>query len=172
MSFRSGRRLARHTYPEFPRGGGSSSGPFARNYAEGPSTDTTIDVDPGIQLPWPNVAVGSPGVNIPITPLSTGVVRISGTIVTRNDTTDPETQSGLQVLVQVDGASQTFPFFEAPSTEIASGQAIPFLAEVSGLAIGVQSNISILLIAQDANGAVLQELSSSIEVIEVAASTG
>jgi hypothetical protein len=74
MSFRIGRKFAQHTYPESRGIGGL---PFARNSAQGPADQTIISTTaPGTAIPWSILEVGSPGIDVPITPKVTGLLLI------------------------------------------------------------------------------------------------
>jgi len=169
MSFRIGRAYARHVYDE-RRGGGSAASPFARNFAAGPTLTTSIAAGGGTQIPWEVIDSGAPaGVDVPITPQSTGVVRISGVISLKNST---GSAVAAQVEVQVNDVSLTFPNAENATVDADGFEAIPFLAEATGLTIGVTVNVQILVIAggSDAISAVAE--SSTLDVQEVAVATG
>lgn len=168
--FRIGRKYAQHSYPE-PRRGGASATPFARNFAAGPGSETNITV-PGVQVPWSAIDVGAPGVNIPITPQSTGIIRIAGALTIKN-------HSGSNVVTvlvnpQVAGVSLAFPLGDEVTLPINALAVIPILAETSALTIGVQALIQVLVSSEDAdvNQISIELESSTLDVQEVAVATG
>lgn len=168
MSFRIGRAYAKHTYPE-SRGSGASAGAFARNFATGPSS--TVDIlSTGTALPWTAIDVGGSGTEVPITPENTGVLRISGVICVKNssgvDTVDAT------VTILVNDVTIPLPEFDKASVTPNGFESIPFLAEVTGLTVGVGATVSIVVFAS-ADGALhFGVSSSSIEVQEVSVATG
>jgi hypothetical protein len=168
--FRIGFKYARHSYPDPPRGGGVSPTSFARNFAVGPATDTDISIT-GTDVPWSAIDVGAPGVNVPITPIATGIAVISGVLTVKNT-------SGSDTLIVVVGVAVNnvllaFPLAESTVIPINSTLAIPFLAEATGLALNAASNVQIVVTTpdQDGVGQIVGE-SSSVDVQEVAAATG
>lgn len=154
-----------YSYPETRRGVSPLTA-FARNFATGPKAGISIG-DPGIQVQWNSIDVGvDPDEDVPITPISTGIVRISGVIAVSND---PGAPVSILVEIQVDDVTLPIPLTLYSTVADAGQVAIPFLAEVT-LPIGVTSNIQIF-VTGDAGTALMQE-SSSIEVQEVAVATG
>lgn len=162
-----------YKYPE-RHGSGALTGPFARNFAVGPGSTTDIDVAP-TAIPWAAVGVGTPGINVRITPIATGRVLIEGVIVVKST-------SGVQesVLVQpvVNGLPLAFPLFEQPTIEAGGQIAIPVLMEVnaltlgSALPVGVLANVQILLTASSPDVLQMVEESSSLNLQEVPDPTG
>jgi hypothetical protein len=179
MSFRIGRKFASHTYPEASRGGsGNPLTAFARNFAVGPATDTPV-VTTGTQILWGTVDV--PDINpqnVPITPRSTGVVRVSGSIIVQNTGVNPAT---VVVQVQVNGVATPAAFAEAPIVTIdpANGieetsgfESIPLLVELTGLVIGTKVDVQILVGSFTDGIVFLTAIRSTIDVQEVAVATG
>lgn len=168
--FRIGRVFARHTYPEPRRGGGASAGAFARNFASGPASETTITV-PGVQVPWAAIDVGSPGTDVPITPQSTGIIRIDGAITLKNHSGDSVV---VVVSAQVNGVDLPFPLAESISIPTNSFAVVPILAETTALPVGTPVNIQILVASDDSDTDEITIVleSSTLGVQEVSAATG
>lgn len=147
--------------------------PFARNFATGPETTTPIETT-GTMVVWNSIDVGAdPSQDVPITPISTGVVRVSAVIPLKSSF-DTETES-VGVLLLVDASPVGHPAFEAVSVAPNGFDELTVLAEITGLTVGVTVNISIQLTAsnqtQSETLSIAQE-SSSIELEEVPAATG
>ncbi len=106
--------------------------------------------------------------NVPITPRSTGVVRISGVIVVQNTTGGPASE--VEAFIQIDGTPLNPPAIiaVAPLADDQTAE-IPFLAEVT-LTVGVTANVSIL-VASDVAVDILAD-SSAIDLQEVSVATG
>lgn len=159
------------TYPD-PRGSGNGDGPFARNSATGPDNVTAISAGGGTQVPWNVIDSGAVGgVNIPITPLSTGVVRIQGVISIKNSA---NAVVDVHLEVQVDDVSLPVPFNEANTIQgsnATSFEAVPFMI-VTTIPIGSTSNVQILLKASSADSLSVIAESSTIDIQEVPAATG
>ena len=167
MSFRIGRKHAQHTYPE-PRGSGTT--PFARNFAysqEG--QNQPIPQDPAeVAVIWDPISSGAPaGTNVPITPVSTGIIRILAVISVGKTVAD----GTVTITIHVNGVEIEPPESFRAEIDVDGFAAIPVLAEVSGLPLGVVANIQIFATSSGV-GAELIEESSSIEVQEVQAATG
>lgn len=176
--FRIGRKHAQHSYPEPPRGGTNPPAtPFARNFASGPAIETNITI-PGVQVPWSAIDVAAPpvppatSVHIPITPQSTGVIRISGALTIKN-------KSGVDTVVvlvnpQVGDASLPFPLGDEVSIPPNGLAVIPILAEKTGLTVGVQALVSVLVSSEtaDVDTISIELESSTLDVQEVLAATG
>jgi len=173
--FGRGRSKTAHSYPD-PRQGAPGTGPFARNFATGPGGDGPITVSTsGTQIPWGSVDVaGSSIQDVPITPKSSGVIRISGEVVFNNTTDAP---LNVQVQVQIDNVTYLFPADEtntvdaAPAPEDAGREAVPFLVQVPGLAIGTTVTVQVLVTSLTSE-VTMPLNSSSVEVQEVAVSSG
>lgn len=162
--------LRLHGYPDSRRSG--SVVPFARNFATGPEQVTPIDTV-GVAVPWDALDVGAPGTHVPITPLSTGVVRISAVLPLKSsfDTEDV----GVGVAVLLNDVSLAKPAFEAVTVNPAGSEVMAVLAELTGLTVGVTYNVSIVLTANlqtESETVSLALESSSIELQEVPAATG
>lgn len=171
MSFRIGRSAASHFYPESPRG---SSVPteFARNFAAGPTGDTLVIGGDGTQIPWSVIDVGGPGTDVPITPQSTGIIRITAVVVIGNTSTDPQTVGIVQISALIDGVTPVaVPIAEQFSIDINGFKSIQLVAETPALPVGVTATIQILA-TLIAGTLVVVDSSSTVEVQEVSAATG
>lgn len=163
MAFRIGRKFAQHTYPEPPRGGGVSLS-FARNFATGPSVSTPISMA-GVSVPWvPDV--GSPGVNVPITPAVTGVILMSAVVSLANTTGSAAT---VMIQVQVDADILEEPQMEQFTIPANGFVVFPFLMQTIGT-VGVQSLVQIIVTGPTTVNVVAD--SSSLDLQEVSVSTG
>jgi len=168
--FRIGRKFASHSYPESRA---ATTVPFARNFATGPTLFAAPpDVQTtGTQVPWNVIESGAPpGFDVPITPKSTGRIRITGVVAVKNSTMSPVL---VTVLVQLNGANEFNPLFLSAVVDSEGAVAIPIVAELSALlAPGVQRLIEFFVFAS-ADGAIsLTVESSSIDVQEVPFATG
>lgn len=107
---------------------------------------------------------------IPITPIATGIVVIQGVLSVENNVAGAE---GLLGAILVNGAPLPVPSaIEASfNLEITDGP-VPFLAEVTGLPLGVRADIQIELAADTVGGITLVGDGSTIEVREMQAATG
>jgi hypothetical protein len=133
---------------------------------------------PGTQVDWSSVDVpdGAPDEDVPITPLSTGVIRVLGTITVQNTTANP---MDVQLQVLLDDVAQPLPATEHVTIQptnvgesIEGFEAIPFMVEISGLVIGVERLVQIRLIALTSPGVEIAAGASTLEVQEVPISTG
>jgi hypothetical protein len=161
-----------YSYPE-PRRSGDPLTAFARNYAFGPATDVPV-VTGGTEIVWNTVDVpgGNPA-DVPITPRSTGVIRIACAIVVLNSDIGPE---NVFFEVLVDGtpvATQgSIVTIDAAPAETSGFEAVPLLVELTGLAIGTTVNVRIRA-TTFVNGVVfLQQNRATIDVQEVSVATG
>lgn len=109
----------------------------------------------------------SNSVDVPITPRTTGVVRIQGIVLIGNTTGAP---IDVTVNVQVNGTNLPVPTQAAAAVlDATTGiETLPFLAETL-LPVGVTSLIQISV---DADGATLIAEDSSVEIQEVSFATG
>jgi hypothetical protein len=159
-----------YSYPE-PRRSSGESALFARNFALG--VKNAIDATDGVQIRWPTIDVppsapitpcDSNGcVDVPITPLSTGIVLVSGAISITNSGDAPTT---VTINVQVNGSSLLNPTFIAT---IADGttEVIPILVETdpAETPVGVTTHIEVfvlgdsMFVAADGCTLSLQEVS-------------
>lgn len=171
------KRRSPEMYPN-PRGGAGESSPFARNFAIGPELQTdVVATGSGTPVPWEIITSGAPGgVNVPITPISTGIVRIFGVISLKNTSNDPASDGRVQILISVNG---TFGFPSLELNSVGSGgvsnsEAVPFLIETTVIQtpIGVLANIQISVLADADGKIVLIAESSTVSVQEVSAATG
>jgi hypothetical protein len=165
--FRIGRRYAQHTYPDTPRGAGALS--FARNFAEGPGTPTTIDTS-GVQVPWAFIESGDPvGVNVPITPRVTGRILFSGVVQVTNNDAAPVT---VQVQIQVNGSTLLVPLVQ--ETVDANGEAaIAFeILSLALLPVGVTAQIQLQVTATADVDVVLSTNNTTLEIEEKPFATG
>lgn len=159
------RRL--YSYPDTPRGLNAAS--FARNAAIGPDTDPVDISDAGTQVPWAFIESGAPaGVNIPITPRATGRVLISGVLSIANTA---EGALDVQVQIQVDGSTITFPLLEKTTIPAGGFGTLPIVAVPPLMTVGTAKNISILVTAS-AEGLQLSPESSELNIQEVPLATG
>ena len=156
-----------YSYPETRRSGGSN---FARNFATGPKSETGIE--DGIQIPWNAIDAGgtTPGPDVPITPLSTGVLLISGVVTAFNSSGAPLT---VTVAIQVNGVSIPVPSDMSSLVEAGSSVAIPFMGETdpSDTPVGQTSNIQIFVTSDPDVGSLLTD-SSALSIQEVSVATG
>lgn len=154
--------LRLYSYPETRRGGAAVS--YARNYATGTKGGSLIG-PAGREITWNAIDVGSdPSIDVPITPLSTGVVLVSGVATLLNGTGAPIL---VTIRVHVDDVAVGAPF--AATTVPAGGEmAIPFLAETDVLSLSAH----FIQIFVDGDGANLIADGSAVNVQEVPVSTG
>lgn len=163
--FRIGRTRAQHTYP-VPRA--ATTVPYARNTAVGPTTNT--DFTTVIPVPWSIIESigGAPGTfnDVPITPKSTGIVRIAGVISVAAD-------SPVVVQVAIKVGVSVLPVPGAEFVTVSLLEAIPVLITVppAFTPVGVATNIEILVTAAGGT-ATLIAASSSLDVQEVVPVTG
>jgi len=168
-----------YSYPEARR---NTTVPFARNFAAGPSSNDGQKqplVVQGIGTPannavlWSNLEAGtSPNVLVPITPRSSGLIRISGVLSVIN--VDALSPHYVWIVVVVDGVPLADPFLEqvtVPNGE-APFAAVPFATETPALAVGVTSTVEILAIADADSALQLVRASSTISLQEVTPATG
>jgi len=164
--FRIGRSYAKHSYPESRQ---NTTVPLARNFAIGPLTSTAVTTG-GTQVPWSDIESGAtPGVDVPITPASSGTIQLTGVIEVNNGT-----ESGVNVQVQVQLAGTTSPL---PATEKVTAppgfSAIPLLTEwITALPLGTTAKFEVLVTAASNGAITLVAQSSSFEVKEVPPATG
>jgi hypothetical protein len=166
MSFRIGRKGAQHSYPVSR---GAMEVPRARNFAAGPTATEPITVA-GIFIPWSLIEAGAPaGINVPITPRSSGIILIQGVITIKNAVLAPIVAS---MFVWVNGTPLIVPFMETVLVPASGSSVIPFLTETAPLPIGVPAIIQIAINAASEPGLSLLPASSTMAVQEVRAATG
>ncbi len=148
---------------------------YARNFATGPvdgSTNIAITGD-GTALPWNLPDVGTPGINVQITPKSTGIILITGVITVKNSS---ENVVNISLKVKVNGVFIAAPFGEETTIDNNDDGfgILPVLAEVKGLTIGTPIDVEFwcLSSASDPADCSYVMASSSIEIQEVLAATG
>ena len=149
-----------YSYPE-PRRAGGDALPFARNFASGPKTPQ-LATD-GVQIQWNSIDVGPDGPDVPITPLSTGVVLVSGAVTLTNS---GATTSAI-IRVRVNGVDFLVP--DLVGITVASGTivVVPILTELSpaDTPVGVATPIQIsvlgdsIFVASEGSTLNLQEVS-------------
>jgi len=172
--FRIGRKFASHSYPEPRR---DTTVAFARNFAKGPATSTIIAagnlVQPftgGTLVPWDFIESGAPlGTSVPITPVTTGIMLVSGVVCVKSTST---ADAFVFVQVLLDGDLVPVPF-EAVATIPPDGTVvIPILTEEIE-APGPTFNWSIRLVAFNSDGVLsLFMESSTLNIEERPAATG
>jgi hypothetical protein len=164
-----------YSYPE-PRFTGLV-GPFARNFAAGPDNDggdqplVVASVTPADNaIDWALLESGtSPNVNVPITPRSSGIVRISGVVTVSNSDAAAHT---VQIIIGVNGAVVPAPAGETVTVPANGVVAVPFLTETIPLPIGTTATVEILAVASS-NGHLSAVLdSSTLDIQEVTPATG
>ncbi len=186
MSFRIGRKFAQHVYPEPRRSAGADA--FARNSAIAlPGSGTPIG-EGGVQVAWTYIesegSAAQPGstFDVPITPRSTGVIRVIGTVQIENGT---EENINASVQVQVNGSS-IVPPVASSTVDAQFGEGLtdgietlsfvldliatdPVLVAGVPLSVGVLANIE-LLVTATADGLVLG--TATLDIQELPAATG
>jgi hypothetical protein len=113
---------------------------------------------------------------VPITPRSTAIVKISGVVTVKNSSVD---QEAVTLQVFVDGVQVAVPFAEVSSIDPTDtppgfgGLAIPFLtqAEAGSLAVGVTSVVQIKLFATADDVLFIAAESTTIEIEEIVPAT-
>jgi hypothetical protein len=166
--------LRLYKYPESRRGSAALTGPFARNFAAGPADNAVITIA-GIDVPWGLIySSGLAGTNIPITPIATGRIRVSGVLNVKNNSGSNESMT----LVIRYGASEfAFPFLQGQTVIGANDgfEVVPFLSETlpgEAFPIGVTTNVHIFVTSTSDTALELIEANSTIEIQEVAVPTG
>jgi hypothetical protein len=136
--------------------------PFARNFATGTKGSTAVGA--GIALTWNSIDVGTdPSTDVPITPITTGEVLVTGVITLNNPTGAPILAT---IQVQVDGSAVAT--FSATTIAAGAEASIPFVAEAGVLSLAQH----IVTVTIDGNGLTTVSDGSSINVEEVPLSTG
>lgn len=159
-----------HSYPETPRGGGALA--FASNFAIGPSGEGTPVLAAGTQIPWSLVAVPGTGPeDVPITPRITGRIRISGVVTVLNGSVNSD---NVTLQLQVNDVTVALPAPETSTGQSGEGGfvAIPYLVVLTGLPIGVQANIQMLVTAQTDGEISVTSGDSTMDVEEILSATG
>jgi hypothetical protein len=106
-------------------------------------------------IPWTSIASGGSGVNIPITPQSSGRVRILATLQIENNSA-PATDMTITAIAQVGATEVLNPFAGTtiPAGTSATQATIPFLFDTdpSLTPVGVTTQIQIQVAASVAGG--------------------
>jgi hypothetical protein len=175
--FRIGRKFAQHSYPNSRA---ASTVPFARNFAAGPEQDQVIPLGVDTPVLWAAIESGAPpGPLVPITRLSTGIIRISG-VLTVN------TEDLVQVVVRIRGTPPGGPPIILPvplaeNNTIASNstEAIPFITETpfpplpfGGPIPPGTTTFEVLLFVTGTGTVRLIPASSTLDLQEVSLATG
>ena len=108
-------------------------------------------------------------IGVPITPRSTGIVRVTSVIALNN--ADSPVAIDVQAQVEINGSPAAFPPITLSTSVTGDTGIIPILAELQ-LTVGVQSVIQILLTASVDSEVSIVALSSTLELQEVTAATG
>lgn len=169
--FRIGRKFARHFYP---RTQGGSQASFARNYASG-ATASPLVTTSGIELPWTSIASGAPaGVDVPITPVSSGILAIDGVISFANES---NAETTVQLVVRVDGVGMVVPnqlqVTVLPNDGTDDGA---FAARISlvtpAVSLNTEHDVSVFLLAGADNAVRAVAASCTIQIQEIPPATG
>src|SRR5512147_2902491 len=163
--FRIGRKYAQHSYPESRR---DTTVPYAGNFAQGPTDNTAISSG-GTQIPWTVIASGAPaGVDIPITPKSSGRIRLVGQVVVDNIS---EGNATVSVQAQVDGVTISTPSSQTEFSTDITIDTVPFVLDLT-LPVGVLANIQLLVTASGNDELELTAACSTLDISEIPAPTG
>jgi hypothetical protein len=154
-----------YSYPE-PRRSSGVAPAFARNFATGPK-GSVLTTD-GVQIPWNLIDVGPGGPDVPITPITTGIVLISGVVVLTNGS---GVSTSANIHVQVNGINLTIPELNGISVADGTIVAIPILAETDPIEtpIGVTTPIEIFVLGA---GLFVAVGGSALSLQEVSVATG
>ena len=154
-----------YSYPEAPRGGAAAL-PFARNFATGTKSGAAIGPS-GLNIVWNAIDVGTdPSADVPITPLSTGEVLVTGVVTLINNTGGTLLAT---VTVHLDGSAVPAPI-SATSIPAGARVSIPFMAETE--IISPLNEQHLIQIFVDGDGLDTVADGSVINVQEVPVSTG
>lgn len=141
---------------------GSAADPLARNFATAKAVAIT---PPAHVVSWvPDV--GAAGNNVPITPLSTGEIEISGVVSFENQ--GVALSDLVAVEVAVDGVAVPGAMVSLVNVPGSSAIAIAYLAQVTAV-VGVLSNVTLTINTVDAD---LEIDAATMAVQEVPVSTG
>lgn len=145
MSFRIGRKFARHTYPDTPRAGGLAA--LASNYALGPGTDQAITTSGTPVFTNTNGATVAAGTltadGVPITPRVTRNVLLEAVVNVRNPS---EVTANVFVYAEIDGVVSTDPI--AAETVAPGYEAIPVLLPgLTALSLGAAAHFNLVVVA-------------------------
>lgn len=165
--FRIGRKFAQHSYPESRQ---NTTVPYASNFAEGPANSTTAVTTDGTQVPWQVVAAGSPGVDVPVTPSSTGALLFSGVISLKNIAGE---DTEVRVRLQTSSVDLPIPADERIIVPANGRAVIPILSLVSAL-VGATHNfqVQVTALGSEDDDIFLVGQSCTLEILEVPLPTG
>lgn len=159
-----------YSYPEGPRN--AALGLLARNLATFAGEGAlAIATTPGTQIPWTFIASGAAsGVDVPITPRSTGALRITGKLTVIHGGAGAAESVTVQVEI---GGVPIAVTFNGSDTLSAAGDLseIPIFAELlpTPSLVGVLGQVEVRLIA---SGADLGLVNAMLDIQEVSATTG
>ena len=129
--------------------------------------DANTGNDPTSSPDWSS-STNTP-IGVPITPRSTGIVRVTSVIALNN--ADSPVAIDVQAQVEINRSPAAFPPVTLSTSVTGDTGIIPILAELQ-LTVGVQSVIQILLTASVDSEVSIVALSSTLELQEVTAATG
>ena len=162
-SFRIGRKFAQHVYPE-PRRSSGAADPVARNFATAKGGELAADDN---TVSWVADVPADP-VNltqVPITPILTGVIEISGFVVIVGSA---ESALEAEILISVDGVEVPATMESEAIVPINGMLAIPYMAQVSGLTLNTTVPVTMVI-----NASVGGSLEGGVMAVqEVPVSTG
>jgi hypothetical protein len=165
--FRSGNKAKSHPYPATPRfSGASGAGPFAQNFANGPGADV-FAAPAGTSIPWTALAVGAAGINVPITPKTSGNVIITTAVALRNIGVDD--QDDVFVKVQIGGVDVDPPGNVQISMDPSQARVVTLVVRAV-LPVGVLANVSVVVTGD--TDISIDVGNSTIEIHEAPTATG
>lgn len=159
---------------------GASGSSFARNSAVGPASSTPVPQTPAVvNVPWSNIAsTGAAGASVPITPESSGKLRITGVVFV--EMTGELAEDYVNVFVLVNGVQvgAISSDIGAPTGNGNSFVAVPILMDVSApVGVTAQVAVHVQVVNQSSSAITLPAGSvangfTSLDVQEVRAATG
>lgn len=163
--FRIGRKFARHFYPDPPRGNGAPVTPLARNFAYGTSQQVPVPTS-DINIDWFSVEnTGSSSTDIEITPLSTGIIVVSGVLVIKNGAEIPV---DFFPTLSINGVHQALSRVRVPGN---GHSAVPILRK-GFVPVSVTQVVQVLIHASTDTALTIGIQSSTLSVREVTAASG
>jgi len=138
--FRIGRTHAQHFYPVRRLGGGDTPD-LARNFASTSMLKDNEFSNEPVFIQWSSIGTDPPyPTEVPITPLFSGVIEISGVLNIDNEGVDP-----YHVIIRVYVNEIEVPVTMGSQTTIAGGSliSIPFLAQVGGLDLDEEALVTV-----------------------------
>ncbi len=177
--FRSGNKGRSHPYPATPRAAAAAgAGPFARNSASGPAADQEIAIAPGTLVSWSTLESGVAGTNVPITPIQTGIIHVTGDIYIASLDAAGEVAIGFVLLLDGNpvtvplNGGVTLPAGDADRTHISIDTIVGAGANTPALTTGVVANFSVRITAGSATDAEILASSATLHLEEVRTATG